>query len=55
MSKGFVTYIPANAGTLGFDPRTLAAGMLAEDVMQELDGLDEDLLTTWAPVVEEDS
>lgn len=61
IAKGFVTYIPSSAVTLGLNPHVLVGGMdhtgeaLPADIMDRLDDLDEELLTTWAPVVEEDS
>jgi hypothetical protein len=53
LAKGFVTFIPANSSTLGLDP-TMLLGNLPADVMESLEELDTELLTTWAPIVEED-
>lgn len=54
IAQGYVTYIPANAPTLGVDPHVLL-GDLPADILRQLDSLEEEeLQTTWAPIVEED-
>jgi diketogulonate reductase-like aldo/keto reductase len=60
IAQGFVTYIPANAHTLGLDAGVLVGdphdGPLPAGVLSRLEELDEEeLQTTWAPIVEEDS
>lgn len=54
IAKGFVTLIPASSSTLGFDMRIMV-GALPEEVIAMLDTFDEELMTCWAPIVEEDS
>jgi diketogulonate reductase-like aldo/keto reductase len=54
IAKGFVTLIPASSSTLGFDPKIMI-GSLPEEVIVMLDSFDEELMTCWAPIVEEDS
>lgn len=54
MTKGFVTMMPPHARQLGSFSSELTHP-LSKDIMEDLEQLEEDLLTSWAPVVEEDS
>ena len=54
VTKGFVTMIPPHAKQLGPFCSELTHP-LPKEAVAELDLLEEELWTTWAPVVEEDS
>ena len=58
VTKGYITLIPPHAKSILLSNAELFLSLiqpLPADVMAQLELLDEELKTSWAPVVEEDS
>lgn len=57
MTKGYITLVPSHARSILLANEDIFLSLiqpLPTDIMTQLDLLDDDVKTSWAPVVEED-